>query len=41
MALFEDLPLFSFRLALFVWLISHGRKYCSLIYCERKTLLND
>jgi len=26
--------------ALFVWLISHDRKYCWLIYCERKTLLN-
>jgi len=26
--------------ALFVWLISHDRKYCWLFYCERKTLLN-
>ena len=27
--------------ALFVWLISHDRKYCWLIYCERKILLNN
>jgi hypothetical protein len=26
---------------IFVWLISHDRKYCWLIYCKRKTLLND
>jgi hypothetical protein len=26
---------------LFVWLISHDRKYCWLIYCERKIILND
>jgi len=25
----------------YYWLISHDRKYIWLIYCERKTLLND
>jgi len=27
--------------ALFVWLISDDRKYCWMIYYERKILLND
>ena len=29
-------PAYSFRLD---WLISHGLKYCWLVWCERKTLL--
>ena len=29
------------KLVLFFCLTSHDRKHCGLIYCERKTLLND
>jgi hypothetical protein len=35
------LALQNASLFLFVWLISHGRKYCCLFCCKRKTLLNS